>query len=86
MDRCEITYDTCQLGVPSGASKLIYENMVCSMQTVHLSFIKINTISKQTEPSIHLSPSPRSTIKCVQNGFLDYVALGTNYEPILHRN
>ena len=39
----------------SGASKLISEHMVCSMQTVHLSCIKISTISKQTKPSFHLS-------------------------------
>jgi N-acyl-D-aspartate/D-glutamate deacylase len=32
-----------------------YENMVCSMQTVHLSCIKNSTISKQTKPSFHLS-------------------------------
>jgi len=30
--------------------------------------------------------SPRSTNKCVQNGFLDYAALGANCAPILHRN
>ena len=29
--------------------------MVCSMQTMRLSCIKIRTISKQTEPSFHLS-------------------------------
>ena len=41
-------------GVLSGASKLISEHMVCSMQTVHLSNIKISTISKLTKPSFHL--------------------------------
>ena len=46
---------TCHLGVPSSASKLISEHMVCSMQIVHLSCIKISTISKQTEPNLHLS-------------------------------
>ena len=30
-------------------------NALCSMQTIHLSFIKISTISKQTELSFHLS-------------------------------
>ena len=54
-DWSEIPYDTHDLGVLSGASKLISKNMVRSMQTVHLSFIKISTISKQTEPSFHLS-------------------------------
>ena len=32
------------------------------------------------------APSPRSTNKCVQNGFLDYGALGANCAPILHQN
>jgi len=53
--RSKITYDTRHLGVPSCASRLISKHLVCSMQTVHLSCIKITTISKQTEPSIHLS-------------------------------
>jgi hypothetical protein len=54
-DWTKIPYDTHDLGVLSGASKLIFENMICSMQTIHLSCIKISTISKQTEPSFHLS-------------------------------
>ena len=49
MDRSEIPNDTRHQGVPSGASKLI------SMQTMHLPCIRINTISKLTEPSFHLS-------------------------------
>ena len=32
------------------------------------------------------APWPRSTIGCVQNGFLSYGALGANRAPILHRN
>ena len=55
------------------------KHLVCSMQTMHLSFIKVSTISKQTESSIHLSP-------CVQNCFLDYGALGPNGASILHQN
>jgi hypothetical protein len=37
------------------ASKMISEPMIRSVQIVHLSCIKISTISKQTETSIHLS-------------------------------
>jgi len=55
MDRSEIPNDTRHQGVPSGASKLISKNMLCSMQTMHLSCIRISTISKLTEPSFHLS-------------------------------
>ena len=55
MDRSEIQYDTRHLGVPSGAFKLISKHMVRSMQTVQLSYIKISTISEQTQPNFHLS-------------------------------
>jgi hypothetical protein len=43
------------LGVPSGASKMISEPTVHLAQTVHLSCVKISTISKQTESIFHLS-------------------------------
>jgi hypothetical protein len=55
MDRHEITYDPHHLEVPSGASKMISEPMVCLAQTVHLPCDKIATISKWTETSFHLS-------------------------------
>ena len=35
---------------------MISEPMVCSTQTVHLSCVKINTISKQTENELPLEP------------------------------
>jgi hypothetical protein len=54
-DRNEIPHDPHHLGVPSGASKMISEPMVCSAQTVHLSCIKISTVYKQTQSSFHLS-------------------------------
>jgi hypothetical protein len=53
MDRYEILHDPHHLGVPSGASKKISELMVQSGQTMHLSCIKVSTISKQTKMSIH---------------------------------
>jgi hypothetical protein len=56
------------------------------MQTVHLYCIKISTISKQTDPSFHLSLFILEYKHVRQNGFLDYSALGTNYALILHRN
>jgi hypothetical protein len=37
--------DPCHLGVPSGASKTIYEPMVCLTQTEHLSCTDANTVS-----------------------------------------
>jgi hypothetical protein len=55
MDQNEILHDPRQLGVPSGASKMIYELTVRSAQTVHLSWLETNTVSKRTETSFHLS-------------------------------
>ena len=54
-DRNEILRDPRPLGVPSGASKMISEPMVCLTQTAHLSCVKISTISTRTEMSFHLS-------------------------------
>jgi hypothetical protein len=55
MDQNDIPQDQSHLGVPSGASKMISEAVVCSSQTVHLSCVKISTLSKKTESSFHLS-------------------------------
>jgi hypothetical protein len=48
-------YDPHHLGVPSGASKKISELTVRLAQTVHLSLVKISSISKRTETSFRLS-------------------------------
>jgi hypothetical protein len=53
-DRKEIPDDPRHLGFPSGASKMIFEPMVLLPQTVHLSSIKISTISKRTKTSFKL--------------------------------
>jgi hypothetical protein len=45
MDRNEIPQDPCHLLVPSGVSKMIPKHAVRSAQTVHLSCVKISTIS-----------------------------------------
>jgi hypothetical protein len=44
-----IPHDRRYLGVPSGASNTISDPTVCSTQMVHLSYIKISTISTWTE-------------------------------------
>jgi hypothetical protein len=56
MDRNRIPHDPRHLGVPSGASKMISEPMVHSKQTVHLSCIKICTISKTDRIELPLEP------------------------------
>jgi hypothetical protein len=43
MDQNDIPHDPRHLGVPSGASKMISEAMVRLTQTMHLSYVKINT-------------------------------------------
>jgi hypothetical protein len=55
MGQNEIPHDPRHLGVPLGASQTILEAMVGSAQTVHLSGVKISTISKLTKMSFHLS-------------------------------
>ena len=54
IERSEIPHDPRHLGVQSGALKMIFEPMVRSKQTVHLSYVKISTISKWTETNLHL--------------------------------
>jgi hypothetical protein len=56
MDRNELPLDPCHLGVPSDAPKTIFEPIVHLVQTVHLSCIEINTISKWTEMSFPFDP------------------------------
>jgi hypothetical protein len=54
MDQNEILDDPHHLGVPSGASKTISKPMVRSTQTLHLSCVKISTISKWAKTSFQL--------------------------------
>jgi len=74
------------LGVPLGAYNLIFEHMVRSMQTMHLSCIWLALSPNRLNRASFWACSTRSTIECIQNGFLAYGALGANYAPILHRN
>jgi hypothetical protein len=43
------------LGVPSGASKMIYEPMVCLAQNMQLSCADTNTVSKQIEMRFNMA-------------------------------
>jgi hypothetical protein len=52
----QIPHDPSRLGVTSSASKMISEPMVRSTRIVHLLSVKISTISKRNEMSIHMSP------------------------------
>jgi hypothetical protein len=55
IDQNELPLDSGHVGVSSDVSKMIFEPMVRSAQTVHVSCVKINIMSKQTETSFHLS-------------------------------
>jgi hypothetical protein len=55
MDRNDVPLSPRHLGVPSGVSKMIYEPMVRSVQTVHLTCAEIDTISVQTKTRFHLT-------------------------------
>jgi hypothetical protein len=54
-DRKEFALETCHRGVPSAASKTISMPMVCSAQTMHLSSIKIVSISKRNEIRFYMT-------------------------------
>jgi hypothetical protein len=53
---------------------------------VHLSFVEINTISKRTKTSFHLTMLLRSTIRCVQNKFHDCGTFSANRASTLRRD
>jgi hypothetical protein len=55
MDRNVHLLEPRHLGVPSGASKIIFEPMVRLAQTEHLSCTDANTVSKQTESIFHMT-------------------------------
>ena len=57
----KIPHDPHHLGVPSGASKMISEPIVRLAQTMHISYINTNTISKRTERDSTWPMSPRSS-------------------------
>jgi hypothetical protein len=54
-DQNELSIEPHQLGVLSDVSKMIFEPMVCLMQTVHLSCSDTNTVTEHTKTSFHLS-------------------------------
>jgi hypothetical protein len=83
--RTELAPDLRLLGVPSEASKMIFEPMVRLVQTVHLSCTNTNIISKQKEASFHMTTSPRSSIRCVQNDFQANGTFDANRAPVLRQ-
>jgi hypothetical protein len=66
-----------------GCIQKISEPMVWSMQTVHLSCIRIVLYPNGPKGASTWALSPRSTIGCVHNDFWPYGTFGTNHAPIL---
>jgi hypothetical protein len=73
------------LGVPHGVSKMIFDLVVHSTQTTHLSYVKVSTISKWTETIFHTTHSLRSSTGCVQDDFRSGGTFDTNCSPILRQ-
>jgi hypothetical protein len=55
MDQNELPLEPHDLGVPSGARKMISEPMVRLEQTVHLPCTDANTVSKRIETRFHMT-------------------------------
>jgi hypothetical protein len=53
--RIELSLEPCHLGEPSGAPKMISEQMVRLAQIVHRSCTESNTISKKKEVRFHMT-------------------------------
>jgi hypothetical protein len=65
---------------------MIYEHVIRSAQTVHLSCTDTNTVSKWIEMRIHMTHSPRSSFRWIQNDFLACDTFGTIHAPILRHD
>jgi hypothetical protein len=86
MDRNELPLDPHHIRVPLG-SKMISEPIVHMAQTMHVSCVKINTISKQTENELPLDPRHLGVPSgAPQNDIRAYCTFGANHVPILYRD
>jgi hypothetical protein len=86
MDQNDVPHDPRHLGVPFGASKMISEAVVHSAQTLHLSCVKISTISCKLNQASTWASKPRSTIGCIKNDFWAYGRIGANRAPMLRQD
>jgi hypothetical protein len=86
MVKNEISHDPCHHGVPTGVSNTFSEAVAYSAQTVHLSCVKISTISKRTESSFHLSLISKEYHRVRPKRFMSRGTFATNSAPILHRH
>jgi hypothetical protein len=86
MDRNKLPLDKCHLGVPSGVPKMISESVAHSAQTLHLSCMEINTISKWTKMSFHFTHVTGEVHWVQPKKFHAHGTFDANRAPILHRH
>jgi hypothetical protein len=67
MNQNELPLDPRHVGVSLGVSKMISKPMVHLTQTMHLSYAEINTMSKQSKTSFHLTHITYEFDGCAQN-------------------
>jgi hypothetical protein len=83
MDQIHLPPKSRHLGEPSGASKMVFEPMLCLAQIVDQSWTDTNIISKQTEMRFHMTHATKVFYRSVQNDFSAYGTFDANRAPIL---
>jgi hypothetical protein len=63
--------------------KMIFKPIGCSVQTMHLSCVKIDTICKRTNTSFYLTHVTYEFHQCIQNDFGAYGMFVPNRAPML---
>jgi hypothetical protein len=83
-ERSEILHDPRHIGVPLGVSKISYEPMVRSTQTMPYLVSRLALSLKGSKQASTWVLSPSGTIECVQNDFWAYGTSSANHAPISH--
>jgi hypothetical protein len=84
MDRSKLPLEPCHVGVPSGVSKMIYQPMVHSAQTKHVSCDKLNTISKRMETGFLLTHVTKEFHRVHPKCFLSLFHVQCKTSSLLH--
>jgi hypothetical protein len=79
----EFPLEPCHLVVPSGASKMISEPMVLWRKSCTYLAPTLTQCPNRPKWDSTLPTSPRSSIRCDQNGFWGYGMFGANHAPIV---
>jgi hypothetical protein len=82
-DHNEVPHDPRHLRVPSGASKLISEPVVCWRKMCIYLVSRLALSPNRPKWASTWASSPKSTIGCVQKDFWANGTFGTNHAPLL---